>query len=637
MSKHSLFDLQGDLVKTIIKDTVETYSGQWRIAHEALQNSHDAIQLNPSIKNGLIEIELHIGTNLVRVKDNGTGIDSQKFKNVFLLGGSDKAYETTARKLLKGSQGVGIKATLFTSEYFKIVSVHGNHSWEIELINCHDFLNPEFIDDLIEPRVSDSSLPSGTTLEYRLHDFSVADFINEVLEEHFEDVYIHDEQIENQQLALEQVLKVLEVYFRAKTYVGCVQSLLEINPRLKPVEVKLSLHLDANTLKEHRSLEIKQSPALSEDVNHGKTFTWHFPGKYLDMLEIHSSLDKKDRADKVYKSFEDVLENPPAETLKKLLIQKFDKDQAKRLLYRFKKKEDGTRGLEQDNVLMQKHRKVLDMLNGIYLVIGPRPYLSKYFWISTKQLLSVNGLPTNIVLNPPRGALSYLNNVHILIDVDTKLGLGKRNIPGRTMGLINNFFVDIWSTLRKVAPSIVGLREGRDPSTANIWDKEIEYEKYNNRDNILLNKPLFMKTVPEEEQEVIALFFELIGRKTITGYFPFRLAINNIYDGLFYIDVSSKGSFPASLKSRFLKIVEFKYKLSSLVKDFQEEIKYLDDIDLVVCWENDCEDDSEYTVSSLERDNIDPLPAATLRVRRGTKSCQVIVLKDFLESLELKG
>ncbi len=65
MSKHSLFDLQGDFVKTIIKDTVETYSGQWRIVHEAIQNSHDAIQLNHSIKKGLIEIELHIGTNLV--------------------------------------------------------------------------------------------------------------------------------------------------------------------------------------------------------------------------------------------------------------------------------------------------------------------------------------------------------------------------------------------------------------------------------------------------------------------------------------------------------------------------------------------------------------------------------------------
>ena len=39
----NLFGIQKDFVKTIIRDTVETYSGQWRLVHEAIQNAHDSI------------------------------------------------------------------------------------------------------------------------------------------------------------------------------------------------------------------------------------------------------------------------------------------------------------------------------------------------------------------------------------------------------------------------------------------------------------------------------------------------------------------------------------------------------------------------------------------------------------------
>src|SRR6185295_8268236 len=289
---------------------------------------------------------------------------------------------------------------------------------------------------------------------------------------------------------------------------------------------------------------------------------------------------------------------------KKLLIQKLDKDQAKRLLYRYRRQPDGSFLLEPDHTLLSKHSRTLAILNGIYLVVGQRPYISKYFGIATKQLLSVNGLPTNIVLNPPRGALSYLNNVHILIDVDTKLGFGKRNIAGRTMGMINHFFVDAWSMIRKVAPEIVGLREGKDPTDVRVWIKEEEYDNYQKQDNFLKNLPLYWKTIPLEEQEVIAFFFELLGRKVLTGYFPFRLGINSTYDGLFYIDETGKDTIPSAFQARLLKQVEFKRNLSELIKNFDEESKFLVDIDLAVCWVNDCSDDGEYNITSLERDNI---------------------------------
>jgi hypothetical protein len=87
--------------------------------------------------------------------------------------------------------------------------------------------------------------------------------------------------------------------------------------------------------------------------------------------------------------------------------------------------------------------------------------------------------------------------------------------------------------------------------------------------------------------------------------------------------------------TRELKTLEFKYHLSEIISDFDEQIKYLDDIDVVVCWDDDTEPDTmEYNIHSLEREGIDPLPGATMRIQKGTQSCQVIVLKDLIESLE---
>lgn len=224
-----------------------------------------------------------------------------------------------------------------------------------------------------------------------------------------------------------------------------------------------------------------------------------------------------------------------------------------------------------------------------------------------------------------------------MLDVDCTLGLGKRNIAPRTKGVIDAFYADVWAMLRRVCPALVGVREGKDPTDLSVWDKEKEYDSYNDRENLFRDRPLFFKTTPREEQEVIALFFELLGRKVLKGYFPFRVGGSRAaYDALFFIGDESTTKLPKKFPSRDLKTVEFKYRLSEIISDFDSQEKFLSDIDLVICWENDCaEDTSEYNIHSLEREGITPLPGAQLRIQRATQSCQVLVLKDFVNSLEL--
>jgi hypothetical protein len=337
----NIFQLEETFVKTIIGDTIETYPGQWRLVHEAIQNAHDHIQLNRNITRGAIEIRLSVGSNIVVVKDNGTGIDVRKFYHIFHIGGTDKS-SLDLRKLLKGSQGVGIKSTLFTSKVFKVETVHNGHAWEYELTDCYNFRKPEFKVDIEPPATKRSSLPSGTTFTYSLEDYSVQDFLNEVAREYCEDTRV--DPFTHKIKTAEELKTVLETYFRTRTYLGCVQATLGLSQALKPVEVKLVLDFDSRDPKAYQQIDLDYCQFFADESLYETQVSHTFPAKYLDALELHGSIDKHERADRVFTDFKAALNNQPDATRKNLLIQKFDKDAVRGLL-------SGTKKNRQTNVI----------------------------------------------------------------------------------------------------------------------------------------------------------------------------------------------------------------------------------------------------------------------------------------------
>jgi DNA gyrase/topoisomerase IV subunit B len=155
----NVFQLHKKFVTTLIRDTIETYPGAWRLVHEAAQNAADAIYRNDKIKRGQINIDVHLGTNKVVVSDNGIGIPVANFDSFFQLGGGDKRDESV-RKFLKGSQGVGIKATCFTSTHFKVSTIHEGQAWDFTADNFHRFADPAFGADINPPQPTVANSPS---------------------------------------------------------------------------------------------------------------------------------------------------------------------------------------------------------------------------------------------------------------------------------------------------------------------------------------------------------------------------------------------------------------------------------------------------------------------------------------------
>lgn len=623
----NLFDMQDLFIKNLIHDTIETYSGQWRLVHEAVQNAHDAIQLDPDCREGLVEVDLHLGQNKVRVRDSGKGIPIEEANTLFTLGGTAKSPQEL-RRLVKGSQGVGIKATVYTSEFFEVESQTTNERWRLRLRDSHRFHEDDFDGSIDDPEELDRGGSRYTEVHYRLADYSVQNFLEEVVADYLAE-FVEDGHTPSL-VDFGQLKHVLELYFRTQTYLGCVQRLLACNEELKPVTVRVKVYMDDLTLDDHRTRTVAGCEFLSEDDRYGDAITIEFPATYFDFKGWHSTLGGN-RADQLFESMAQAIEFPPPEELTKLLIQRFTPGHAEWLLYDVRKDRDtGRSTFVRNEERIAKHANLLQKLNGIYLIIGPRDYERRFLHLSPKHVVSVNGSPTNVLLNAPRrgGELGYLLNTHIVIDLDTTMGYGKRNIPPVVKGQVDAYFADIFPMIRKAAKNIVGRGTPERAPDETLWPKERLFEEYKSGANFMRGGDLPYGMVPAEEQDLICIFHELVGQGHLTGYLPLRTSGVRVYDSAMFIDEKTD----ATRTWTDIKCVEFKPLLTQLVEDFVEQRKFIEELDLVVVWEIDYAGD-EFFVSDMERDGISGFPGVQKRIRSGNNWCQILELKPIVEGL----
>ena len=170
---------------------------------EAVMNGTDEIIGN--FDAGHIIVELHDGCRKISVQDNGRGIPIGDKKNIELLfltlfaGGK---YDNTEGETLTGTNGCGLTATNYNSEYFRVDSWYGGHHYYIEFEKggkeatpltkekCDDnlhgtkitfilddemFTQTIFNDNEIEDIVKHSAVGSNkVTVEYRHNDKEIS-------------------------------------------------------------------------------------------------------------------------------------------------------------------------------------------------------------------------------------------------------------------------------------------------------------------------------------------------------------------------------------------------------------------------------------------------------------------------------
>ena len=594
--------------------TVETYPTAWKVVHEALQNAKDAVRRNG--QPGTIDILLDVENQTVTVRDTGVGFPRDN--SLLGFGGTDK--DADPDWCLNGRQGVGLKAVILSTNHFSIDATNQGKKWSLKIKDADKFLEggePKF--DITEH--GDTDNPSGTTVSYRFREAMVSDFVVEVLAQQLPHLTEYLAVTARDRIAL-----AFESYFRSYTYAGDVNALLGIG---SPVQVDVNLEIVANStptgiLPEELITELQSGTVGSR-----------FRCQHWD---IKGAVDRT----KSGRSRPTVLSQalPPGGTL-----GRFNEN----FVYGgvLSSPAEYAQLLENPNLRrpidQSKYQRLFEQLRGIYVVVGSRAVLNRYLISGPRQFIAADGTPTAHVLpGPTRGgdATYVSNNIHFVANVDAQLNYGKQTISNtRLVGLVSEYFSDaVRATLRNVAICFVGSLS----STSSADD----IEDTTGTEQDVISRPtladglLNFKRIPRDENALIAIFFELLGRNDLTGYHFYSMSQKARYDGRASIQLSNQQAVPTPETDSNLRNVEFKLDVNDLIDDFETETKFPSEIQLVVVWDDTIKSEiTDYQVLDVNyTEDVDRTMNGVEKVlhcKRHNRMIQMLVVQDFVRDLAI--
>lgn len=184
---------------------------------------------------------------------------------------------------------------------------------------------------------------------------------------------------------------------------------------------------------------------------------------------------------------------------------------------------------------------------------------------------STKGMPTGISIEVrPRGSAGYVPNFFILID-DPSLSfdIGRKAIQGRQQGMLRDI---AYESFRDYINSVRKYMGGSVEESPSAWERDEIFDIINELTDLNSSRSRFVKRPNGQEATVAAMFFELIGSGVISDIRPLLSGYKGRYD--LYAKWDRKNV-----------VLEFKYDLAGLFKDFNDEKKMFEEVDAVVVWE----------------------------------------------------
>lgn len=277
---------------------------------------------------------------------------------------------------------------------------------------------------------------------------------------------------------------------------------------------------------------------------------------------------------------------------------------------------------------------------------------------------AVNGMPQGeLITIPLTRSIGHQNQAHVIVHFNgAEPDYGRKGLQPELKELAE-----------KISVVIVGrLSERRDLLKADSGaqtniDKEIkvhewlrDQEDHEAKSPLTLHSDKFfiptkkvsLGSTPRSEQDVIVLFNQLIAGGVIRGIRLLGTSQVSQYDGVFrYVaeeplnvyEFDEKenplGVLEEQLHNPFVsppKILEYKYGLDGLIREFESGVKHETDVNLCVFWEMGEEYKREYTpVSYLDFDNVHhrPYHGLTHMMSSGNSEFHAVCLKELMELL----
>jgi hypothetical protein len=541
-----------------IERIIKSYRHTWDIYAELLQNAVDAIiEQFPTDSNGKGKVFLAIDTakREVIVKDNGVGIPAEKLVSVLVNGESLKRQNGTGKY---GFMGFGLTFVAFQSSYISISTVHNKVKASITYRDLYKSVFdkgtiPQSEEEANGVKPMSTEEAPGTTVTIRFPDVFPEETIEQILKSTFA--------YPKQKLLFETVL-------RTRTVVGCTNPLFGELP-LFAFELKVD---GAAREVEAKFLGVRE---VVKRTLHSVQAFYDIDTEYPDVLKISEKMSESQRdsarkanlLDGFYKSQTIGINGG---LMARIQISATSKEHLNKFNQEINTPNDSNASLEYRN--------------GVWLAI--------------------DGMPTGICLD----LYEHSNYLPYTALVDVTSRAIRKDLDAGRKGITDYRARQICQLVFELLRDHQFLAHRRYVVGADSRISDPLYNPKSELQHLLSGKSEYVIKLcnrwlpPREEQEVIALFVELLSREMILGYTPQVLSGYQVYDGLYSYSLEKKPETVFSVKNPLgiadkifdhkggkLKkddlLIEFKSNLFGLVADIDRHKKDISHIDILVVWD----------------------------------------------------
>lgn len=278
------------------------------------------------------------------------------------------------------------------------------------------------------------------------------------------------------------------------------------------------------------------------------------------------------------------------------------------------------------------------------------------------QLANNTMIQGDPIIIPLSSNMGYQNQCHVVVHLtNAEPDLGRKGFQPEIKDLCESIASSIVNNLKKFREL---LREnsnysGLDEKEKTLYEWIQQQEEYQKNHPLILSNQHFFKpkneisilSIPQSEQDVVALFNQLIAGGVIRSIELMSSSQRMQYDGVYryrvdkdngvYVYDETKnplGVFLEHIKDFQTqpKILEYKFNLDNLIQEFHNEEKRAKDINLAVCWEiGDKWKEDFDCISLLDTDNISHrrFHGITHSLKNQVSEMDLIVLSDLIEYL----
>jgi hypothetical protein len=577
-------------------------------------------------------VTINLKENYLIVTDNGVGLNEKDFKT-FLQPNvtfKDKGY--------RGHKGVGATYLAYSFNYVQICSKTSDYTVITRMYNAKKWVKDSDLDQLSKfPTITLDSSPKDTNFNDIDKGFSIC--------------IQCDKETVPRDLSWRQI-KDAETWLyilRIKTGLGAIKK--QDNIRVN-IEV-----IDKDGNKDHYKQE-------------GIEYLW-IHDLPLDIRTAKLSEIQK-KKDSLYKKHQDVnnlrLYTSQFKNLD-IIYDFYDVESLIQLIEDLDFKDDENNELK--NLLLDVCRQYTPIIYCSYSY-------SENFWDQLNNGLKIGRtakyFKSGIQLaadNMPQGEIrpidlksTHADRTYLVIHFDNcEVDIGRKSFPKEIEDFaqeISKIIIDYFCKYRQFLKEITGqkINRQRKERVAQWKEKLKKYTEKNPLNISKYNMPMVCK--PGREQEVVALFNQLLGAKIIRGFEIMSTDQNFIYDCLYrhkvepsqeYIysnDNNPLGLFKEDIINNYEsfgfpfssspQVLEYKFSIDGLIENLKGREKNSNEIDLLVVWETGDKWRKNYHITScLDRDNICYRPyhgiTHIMYNRLGEEEMYLIVLEELINFL----